>query len=87
MTVRFINLHGWHAGVSSSEDPFFWYDVSGAWRYGSHEEEMERHFFVEAKNFVFSVLERELVVCLEKKRRGYAGSVTLGAQCITGWSR
>lgn len=43
---------------------------------------MERHFFVEVKHFVFSVLEGELVAQLEERRRNYAGSMMLGAQCI-----
>lgn len=36
------------------------------------EVEIERCFFVEAKNFVYSVLEGESVTHLEERRRGYA---------------
>jgi hypothetical protein len=56
--------------------------VSSAWRYRSLVVEMERRFFVEVKHFVFSVLEGELVAQLEERRRNYAGSMMLGAQCI-----
>jgi hypothetical protein len=66
-----------------------WFEVSSLW-FGLDQLDcafvevllvfgMEQHFFVEAKFFIF--LEGEVVVCLAKRRKGFARVVNLGLQC------
>lgn len=43
---------------------------------------MEKWFFVEAKTFVFSVVEGASVLRVEERRKGFSGVVYLGTQCI-----
>jgi hypothetical protein len=43
---------------------------------------LERHFFVEAKTFLFSVEEGKSVLRMEERRKGFLGVVLLGLQCI-----
>jgi hypothetical protein len=42
---------------------------------------MEWRFFVEAKTFVFSMKEVDVVVWLEERRKGFTRVVLLGVQC------
>jgi hypothetical protein len=43
---------------------------------------MESRFFVEAKSFVFSVVEGKSELRVEERRKGFSGVVCLGSQCI-----
>jgi hypothetical protein len=43
---------------------------------------MESRFFVEAKTFVFSVVDGKSVLWVEERRRGFSGAVCLGSMCI-----
>jgi hypothetical protein len=45
---------------------------------------LERHFFVKAKTFLFSVVEGKSVLRMEERRKGFLGVVLLGLQC-TDW--
>jgi len=45
--------------------------------------EMERWFFVEAKTFVFSMVEGASVLRWEERRKGFSSVVFLGSQCTT----
>jgi hypothetical protein len=42
---------------------------------------MERRFLVEAKSFVFSVLDGVSVLRVEEKRKDFSGEVLLSNQC------
>jgi hypothetical protein len=42
---------------------------------------MERWFSVEAKSFSFSANTGKSVLCLEEKRKGFSGFISLGIQC------
>jgi hypothetical protein len=43
---------------------------------------MESRFFVEAKTFVFSVVDGKSVLWVEERRKGFSGAVCLGSLCI-----
>jgi hypothetical protein len=44
--------------------------------------EMESRFFVEAKTFVFSVVDGKSDLWVEERRKGFSGAVCLGSLCI-----
>jgi hypothetical protein len=43
--------------------------------------EMDKRFIVEAKTFVFSVLDGSSVLRVEEKRKNFSGEVILSFQC------
>jgi hypothetical protein len=43
---------------------------------------MENRFFVEAKSFIFSVVEGSFELRVAEKRKGFSGWIRLGMECV-----